>query len=877
MTPANPPRPFMRPLSVERWTLIEEIFHQARSHAGAAREEVLQRLCAGDAALLAETRALLTADNQSTVQQLKTKAPAPDLAGRRAGNYQLDSLLGTGGMGSVYLAHRCDGQFDRQVALKLLGAHLRSEFFTGRFGVERQLLATLDHPNITRLLDSGVSAEGDPYLVLEYVDGKPIDEYCDQRRLGIRARIQLFLHLCAAVEYAHRQQVIHRDLKPSNILVSADGTAKLLDFGTAKLVEAADSNTTATRFRMLTPQYASPEQLRGDPLTPATDVYSLGIILYGLVAGAWPFGDPQSVVSGLERAVRDVEARHPAEVADDEAAGRRGVSKATLVDVLKGDLWKVIHKAIEAEPDRRYPSVKEFSKDLERFLEGSTVRARPQTITYRSAKFVRRHATAAAITVALIAIVIAGLFAAWGYWRSLPASLAVLPFQNLSGDGGGQYFSDGLTSEITDAVAHIHSINVIASASAFEAQKGSNADAPGIGRKLGVTNVLEGSIERNGDRVKLAARLDRTSDGKQIWSKTYDRPIAELRAIESDLAAGIAQMMNASIELPSPAKHVVSNRDAIDAYMRAIYEMDRFTRESMEHAVADLKRAIELDAEYAAAYAALGAARLNQNNLERNYHAGISADEIVKIASGYYRKALELDPDLATPRVNLAQLALQYSWDWAAAEREYRTTLARGQNPAANMNFAYLLIYQGRFAEADDHLRLAQQQNPYATVAIRQAIQARLWENRFTQAIELARPLVARDPGNPVNRNLMDAALYYSGQADQALADLRKLELKIPSAKFAEAQILACLGRRDEAMALMQPFEANYPANGSAAIGYAQFYGCLGDEAATVAWLNKSADAHEAGILAIGVGPGFDRVRRSVGFQAVMKRIGLAH
>ncbi len=217
MTPVNP----ARPLNTERWLRIESIFHQARSQGEGAREEALRHLCGGDEELLAEVRALLGADTEANRPRAAKETRMADLAGRRAGNYQLDSLLGTGGMGSVYLAHRSDGQFNRQVACKILGANLRSEFFTERFAVERQLLATLDHPHITRLLDSGVSGEGDPYLVLEYVDGEPIDEYCDERRLGLRDRIRLFLQVCTAVEFAHSQRVLHRD--PGSLPIQAGG------------------------------------------------------------------------------------------------------------------------------------------------------------------------------------------------------------------------------------------------------------------------------------------------------------------------------------------------------------------------------------------------------------------------------------------------------------------------------------------------------------------------------------------------------------------------------------------------------------------------------------------------------------------------------
>jgi TolB-like protein len=872
-------RPVNARLTVERWARIEDVFHQAREERHRPRDETLRRLCGDDEELLAGVRALLLADEEANRPRAAKPIPKADLAGRRAGNYQLDSLLGTGGMGSVYLAHRCDGQFDRQAALKILGANLRSEFFTERFAVERQLLASLDHPHITRLLDSGVSSEGDPYLVLEYVDGRPLDEYCDQRRLGVNERIRLFLQACAAVEFAHSKRVLHRDLKPSNILTAADGTVKLLDFGTAKLLETAgESNATATRFRMMTPRYASPEQLRGDTLTPATDVYSLGVILYELLTGAWPYGDPQSVVCGLERAVRDVEPRHPKAVIDDEAATRRALSRTALIGMLSGDLWKVILKAIQPEPERRYVSVEDFARDLERYLAGKPVQARPQTLAYRAGRFVRRNRAGVAFALAAMAAG-AGLYFWPGRARPAPGatSVVVLPFKNLSADPGNRYFSDGLTDEITDALSQLKALRVIARDSAFELrdQAGNIRE---VGRKLNVTNVLEGSVERYGNRVKIVARLQRVSDGSQIWSHTYERQTSDLFSVQSELAASIADNLKTSVEVRNPNKHVVRDQEAIDAYMRATYEMDQFTPESMKKAVADLQYAIERDPEYAAAYASLGVAENNGSHLVA-LQKQLSAAEVVQTASRYYRKAIELDPDLISPRVNLAQYALQFDWDWGGAEREYKIALTKGPNAAAHQNYALLLLCLGRIEEADEHLRLAREENPYATVGIRFAATARLLEGRYAQAQELAEQLLARSPGSVLVRAFIrNPALALGGRPDLALADYQKLEARLPQAKAYEAYVLACAGgRQDEALRLIRPFEERYQTGVIPMAGFAAFYACLGDEANTVKWLERSADAHEWAVLSIGVDPMYSRVRSGPEFQAVMKRIGLKH
>ncbi len=353
--------------------------------------EFLLNSCNGDTALLAELQDLLFALEDQERFRLPSNPIEPK--GRleeTVGGYKLDAELGQGGMGTVYLAHRADGEFEQQVALKVVSSHLRTRFFAERFRAERQILADLNHPNITRLLDGGVDVGGDPYLVMEYVDGQTLNRYCDHQLLPIPDRIRLFLQACSAVEYAHRKLVVHRDLKPGNILVTKEGVLKLLDFGTAKLLLTATEQNT-TRFHAVTLRYASPEQLRGEPVSTSMDVYSLGVVLYELLAGAWPFGDPDSPIAGLERAVRDVDPAPPGSLITDHAAHLRSTSKAKLAHVLDGDLRSVIAKAVESDPRRRYTSVEQLSEDLRRYLAGQPVLAHEQTWLYRGARFVQRH------------------------------------------------------------------------------------------------------------------------------------------------------------------------------------------------------------------------------------------------------------------------------------------------------------------------------------------------------------------------------------------------------------------------------------------------------------------------------------------------------
>lgn len=407
------PQSAAKSLTPERWQQIEAIFHASLETPEPDREPFLLQSCGGDDGLLAEIRNLLFAFNDEkrfTMPAAPVEVEVKGRLGETVGGYILDAELGQGGMGTVYLAHRADGEYEQHVALKAVSAHLRTKIFTERFRIERQILANLNHPNITRLLDGGVSASGDPYLVMEYVDGQPITEYCDERLLPVPDRIRLFLDACAAVEYAHRKLVVHRDLKPGNLLVTRDGVAKLLDFGTAKLLLTAADSTT-TRFGAMTPRYACPEQLRGEPVSTSMDVYSLGVMLYELLAGAWPFGNPDSLISGLERAMREIDPAPPKSLLTDETARLRSTSRAKLSRVLEGDLRHILAKAIQPDPRQRYVSVEQLSGDLQRYLAGEPVLAHGPAVAYRVRKFVSRNW----VPVGFAALFILGLSAATAF------------------------------------------------------------------------------------------------------------------------------------------------------------------------------------------------------------------------------------------------------------------------------------------------------------------------------------------------------------------------------------------------------------------------------------------------------------------------------
>ncbi len=382
------------------WQRLEQIFFDAVEHTGDARARFLSDACGADLELRAEVDAMIAAhegDRRLSPERWEDDASAIDpLIGSRVGAYRIERLLGRGGMGDVYLSVRDDAHYEHQVAVKIVRAGARTGEMSERFRRERQILARLEHPNIATLLDGGVTDDGRPFLVMQYVDGVPITDYCDHHHLPLRERLALFRSVCAAVQAAHVQLVVHRDIKPANVFVTAAGEVKLLDFGIAKLLEpSTEMASTRPLDRVMTPEHAAPEQVRGEPVTTATDVYSLGVLLYQLITGERPLRLPSSAPSEVERVICEVEPAPPSSVA---RTNRRA---------LRGELDKIVLMALRKEPVRRYQSARELDADIDRFLSGQPVYAERDTFGYRARKFVGRNRAGVAAAAVFAAVVAA--------------------------------------------------------------------------------------------------------------------------------------------------------------------------------------------------------------------------------------------------------------------------------------------------------------------------------------------------------------------------------------------------------------------------------------------------------------------------------------
>ena len=412
-----------------------QILGEAIEREPESRDGWVDTVCAGDEALRADVTRLLARQKQA--EQFLEESPLAAVAesngrsmiGERIGLYKIIREIGRGGMGAVYLAERDDAHFTRRVALKLIKRGMDTDFVVQRFRNERQILASLDHPNIAGLIDGGATEADLPYFIMEYVEGQPINKYANANKLSTAERLKLFRTVCSAVQYAHQNLVIHRDLKPSNILVTKDGEPKLLDFGIAKLLKAdggAETELTATAVRVMTPEYASPEQIKGERITTSSDVYSLGVLLYELLTGQRPYRvksrQPEEVAKAIceqepERpsaAVRMTAFRVPTSVGSsgrDKSPAEVGTLNTRNLKLLRGDLDNIVLKALRKEPQRRYASVDQFSEDIRRHLEGLPVTARKATLSYRASKFVQRNKIGVAAAVLILLTLGGGIVA----------------------------------------------------------------------------------------------------------------------------------------------------------------------------------------------------------------------------------------------------------------------------------------------------------------------------------------------------------------------------------------------------------------------------------------------------------------------------------
>lgn len=594
------------PLNAARWARLDTLFQTAVALPPGEREAFVAAAAPDDARVRDELARLLAAHDRAygflatpaVVSLTWLDAERDDArVGLMIGAYRLLEEIGRGGMGVVYRAERADGQFERRVALKLIKRGMDTDLVLRRFRAERQILASLEHPNIAQLLDGGTSDDGRPWFVMEYVDGKPIDAYARSRALSIPDRLRLFLQVCDAVAHAHAHQVIHRDIKPANILVTAQGTPKLLDFGIAKALEPGphDATLAVTGWRLLTPEYASPEQIEGRQATLASDVYSLGVVLHELLTDRSP-----------GRYDTAAHATH------------------TVPRQLRGDLETILRTALRSEASRRYASVEDLAGDIRRHLDGAPIRARPDSLAYRAAKFVRRNRAAAlatAVTALVLSVVGASAWVATGGGTSLIAAgglaaddrILVADFADRAGD-------PGLAAAVTDAFrADLAQSNVVRVLSAPQVRAALDrmqhpADAPvndSLAHELavreGATAVVRGSIARLGNAYTVSVELVGAERGESLTSvretaQDSTMLVTALGRASAQLRRRIGESLRDLRTSPSLEQVTTASLPALRAYTSGYR---RFLAGDRTGALPLIEQAVALDTAFATAHRAI--------------------------------------------------------------------------------------------------------------------------------------------------------------------------------------------------------------------------------------------------------------------------------
>jgi eukaryotic-like serine/threonine-protein kinase len=723
-----------------RWQRLKVILAEALEQTSfEERTAMLRRSCADDKTLLREAEKLLAHDTTAFEEfaefaATRLRHDERDRIGERIGAYAIVRELGRGGMGTVYRAERADGQFEKRVAIKVLKRGTDTDEVLRRFRIERQILADVEHPNITRLLDAGTTSDGLPYFVMEFIEGTPITRFVERENIDLRGRLKLFLKVCSAVDLAHQSQVVHRDIKPSNVLVKRDGEPKLLDFGIAKLlsVDANDADTTIAAERRLTPNYAAPEQGAGQPATIATDVYSLGALLYELLTAHRPSSSSNGNLLQEDVSKPSTKSQLPSEV----------VTEPTTKIQVQGQLDQIVVRAMRHDPAQRYSSVADFSEDIERYLNGAVPRTEHYPTAVSAAEVGRRNVEAetgslsrwyiAATGLGAVVLAAALFFSERTKVSGLKTvetaissaaansagvanthSIAVLPFENLSDDKANAYFADGIQEDILTTLSKIGDLKVISRTSVM-AYRGKASNIREIGKALGVSSILEGGVRRVGNRVRVNVQLINAESDEQIWAEDYDRDLTDVFAIQTDLAQKIARELQAKL---SPAEKArverkpTENSEAYLAFVRAhnlqsAYEDLSKLRQSEQL----YERATELDPKFA-----LAVARHSQlqsfifHNFERTPQRHEKARTLAE-------RALELQPDL--PEAHLA-LGFYYYYgnnNYDAALKEFEIA-DRG---LPNESEAYVSIgaiqrRQGKWAESTDNFEKAAGLNPRDT------------------------------------------------------------------------------------------------------------------------------------------------------------------
>ncbi len=811
---------------------------------------------------LQKINALFDSLVQADESDFEDAAAGQELVGRKVGTFEIVEMIGRGGMGVVYLAR--DTKLDRSVAIKSIPPKLAGDSTTRtRFRREAKLLASLNHPNIAAIHDIIEQDEGAGYLILEYVPGETLAQRIAREPLKLEEAFSVGQQIAEAVAAAHEKGVVHRDLKPGNIKITPDGRVKVLDFGLAKPSSSQDKNqgTAITQpGRVIgTPAYMSPEQACGKPTDKRSDIWSFGCLMYEMLTDHLPFdGD-----TATEILARIIEREPDWEVLPQE---------------IPANISILLRHCLEKDPDQRLGDIGDAA------IEISETLSRPATATAaRPAAPVRtlwRWAMAIGLVVGALVVLLTVVGLNIGRWReqrlggASPGrikSLAVLPLKNLSGDPEQEYFADGMTGALITELSKIGALRVISRQSVMR-YKGSDKPLPEIARELNVDAVVEGSVLRVAERVRITAQLIGAVPEQHFWADNYDRDFGDILILSSEVARAIAREIKVAVT-PTEEARLTSTRpvnpEAHDLYIRGKYHYFKLTKKELEKANEYFQQAIEVDPNYAQAYAGLAA------SYEYLSWAGhLPLDEAKSKTSALLRKALEIDYTLAEAHLALSGVLFYLDWDWVEGEREMKLAIALNPNLAeAHCEYAFYLMAMGRFEESIAEAKRALQLDPLSYSRESKLAYMYYQARQYDQAIaEYQRTAELEPKKSEAYWGL--ARVYEQMRSYEDAFKARQKALTLEGAQQEEVEALARAysesGPKGYWMWRLEKLKGQYEHD---PYFTAQIYAQLGHKEQAFAWLEKAYEKHDGRIYRLKVEPLLDPLRNDPRFGDLLRRM----
>jgi serine/threonine protein kinase/tetratricopeptide (TPR) repeat protein len=884
-------------MSPDRWQQIEGLFQAAMDLEPNARAEFLSAKCEADVELYAAVNKLIqSADSAedfiespvwtdssfldtSAKRQIsdslngdETAAGEDNYIGREIGVYRLTKEIGRGGMGAVYLAERADGEFFQRVAIKLIKRGMDSDFIIRRFRHERQILASFEHPFIARLLDGGTTNAGVPYFVMEYVPGETLYTYSDKKRLGLTDRLKLFQKVCSAIEYAHSKQIIHRDIKPSNILINSSGSPKLLDFGIAKILDPnlihESINPTASMLRMMTPDYASPEQVQGFDVAPASDIYSLGILLYELLTGHRPYNFAGRALHEVTYVICNTMPKPPSRIIGSSenllaAYSDPGVnyleSRNTTLHQLSADLAKniddIVMKALSKEPGARYLSVAELSKDITRHLSGTRIEA---------PKFTPPRVNGADPLLRV---------------PENSKALAVLPFAFLNlgsaEDTDDRFLGVGLADALITRLSKVRKFVVRPTSSILSFGEG-HIDPVRAGSELNVDYILDGSIKKSNNRLRVTVQLLDVAENAAIWATSIDEVLSDVFTLEDTLANKVIEVLLPQLtsnERELFDKRGTENPEAFEHYLRGRYHFNTFTEEGFAKAFVSFHTAIAADPNYSRAYSGIA-----------DYYNWLGIlgvlppQECFLPAIEAAKKAVELDPELSEANASLGFSLHAGNYEWSRAEHHLlRAIELNPSNAIAYTWFSIVLYTEGRFAEGLQYAERAVEIDPLTPFNHHNVGWGLYYARRFREAEERYKKVIADFPSYSFGFYGLSKIHRILGETGLAIRENDKAMQLMDNSIFsllAEAECYAADHQFNAAMDKLAYLEEQSKVRHVSPYQMALVYCYLNDKEKALKYLEKACEIKEAWLNWMGVDPVFDLVRGDERFQDILEKIG---